>query len=95
VRPYDPERLPTYEEIHATVRARPLAVADLRPTQEPAYDPVRLAFLLGGADLEGPDPAIHVVVCGGLWIHNGHHRWTMAQRLGQSVILGRPVELAP
>jgi hypothetical protein len=94
LRPYDEDDLPTYEWIHANVRPRPVWTTAVRPTQ-PMLDLDRLLAIHRGEPAEGPDPHPHVVqLDGGLWIHNGHHRWAVALLRGEPTIPVRVVTLA-
>jgi hypothetical protein len=61
-------------------------IGSLRPTQ-PMLNLDRLLGIHRGGPAEGPDPYPHVVACaGGLWVHNGHHRWMLAMLRGDETI---------
>ena len=89
-RPYDPDRLLSYEQVMDTIPPVFVRTADLLPTQ-PVLMVDRLLAMFAGARTEGPDPHPHVVQMpdGRLYIHNGHHRWALALLGYQTLIAVR------
>ena len=84
MRPYDETTIPPYEEMMGYPVFR-LDARDLEPTQE-QLQIARLIAIADGHAAEGPDTAIHLVELEDrLYVHNGHHRWTVARLRGDTI----------